>query len=115
MQKFIDCYKNTEVPTKYHAGKVKKYEDGYMIAYETKGAAETFSIGQPVYDEDGKLMGYLGIGMYAYLDYVAEGVEIPVEHWVICLPTSYCVEGKTVYTYWQNKERIAKLKDKGEE
>lgn len=105
MNRFIDHYQDKDVATKYHAGRVSKYGNFFMIAYEMEGAKETFSIGQPVYDKDKNLMGYLGIGLYANLDYSTEGkIRIPVEHWIICLPTKYCEEGKTVYTYWQNKE-----------
>ena len=105
MNRFIDCYKE-DMTTKYNAGTVHTYGNGYMIAYEMEGARETFSVGQPVYDGDGNLMGYMGIGLYANLDYSTEGkVRIPVEHWIICLPTKFCIPGKKVYTYWQNRER----------
>ena len=113
MNRFIDHYKDKNVATKYHAGTVVKYGNYFMIAYETKGANETFSIGQPVYDKDNNIMGYLGIGLYAHLDYCTEGnIRIPVEHWTICLPTQHCVEGKTVYTYWQAIEPKAESEDK---
>lgn len=108
MNRFIDCYKDENVETKYAAGYVSKYENEYIISYETMGANETFSIGQPVYDKDENIMGYMGIGLYRNLDYYSEEakVKIPVEHWTICLPTKYCVEGKSVYTYWQHLENI---------
>lgn len=108
MNRFIECYKNENVETKYSAGHVIKNEDEYIIAYETMGAKETFSIGQPVYDKDGNIMGYMGIGLYRNLNYSAEEakVRIPVEHWTICLPTKHCAEGKHVYTYWQHLENI---------
>ena len=105
MNRFIDHYKDENVDTKYDAGVVSKYENGFMIAYEMGGAKETFSIGQPVYDKDKNLMGFLGIGLYANLDYSTEGrLRIPVEHWIICLPTKFCESGKRVYTYWQMKK-----------
>ena len=104
MDKFIDHYKDENVETKYDAGIVHEYGHGFVIAYGMKGAEDTFSIGQPVYDKDGNLMGYMGIGLYANLDYHTNGqVRIPVEHWSICLPTKHCIDGKRVYTYWQAK------------
>lgn len=102
MNRFIDHYKDINIETKYDAGRVGRYENNYIITFEKIGARKTFSIGQPVYDEDKNLMGYLGIGLFRYLDYATDArVRIPVEHWTICLPTEYCVEGKKVYTYWQ--------------
>ncbi|MBR0090588.1 MAG: hypothetical protein IJP92_02700 [Lachnospiraceae bacterium] len=103
MKRFIDCY-NEDHEIKYDAGIVYWYEGDFIIGYEQKGAADTFSIGQPVYDEDQNLMGYLGVTVFRNLDYSTEsGIRIPVEVWRICLPTKHCVEGKKVYTYWQNK------------
>lgn len=103
IKKFIDHYKDEDVDTAYHAGRVIRYDNNFAIGYEMRGAEETFSIGQPVYDEDKNLMGYLGIGLYGALNYSSK-IRIPVEHWVICLPTSYCEIGKKVYTYWQTKK-----------
>jgi len=100
MKKFID---QIEIDTTYDAGIVIKHEDGYGIGHEAYGAERTFSVGQPVYDKDGNLLGYLGIGLYANLDY-AVGIRVPVEYWKICLPTQDCKEGKKVYTYWQMLE-----------
>lgn len=98
--KFIDQIKEGCLDIKYDAGIVCESMGNYMIGYETSGAEETFSIGQPVYDEDGNIMGWLGIGLYKNLDYVA-GMRIPCEYWQICLPTQHCKVGKKVYTYWQ--------------
>lgn len=104
MNRFIDRYKDKNIDTQYDAGVVHKNGNDFAIAYEQKGAEETFSIGQPVYDKDKNLMGYLGIGLYASLDYSTEGqVRIPCEYWMICLPTKYCIAGKKVYTYWQTQ------------
>lgn len=105
--RFIDVV-HEKMATKYDAGVVYEYEygKGYIVAYEQKGAAETFSIGQPVYDKEGNLMGYLGLGMYNSLDYANDIDErTPVEHWTICLPTRFCVSGKKIYTYYQNLKR----------
>lgn len=104
MDRFIDHYMDENVTTKYDAGIVYKNGNDFIIAYEQGGAEDTFSIGQPVYDKDGNLMGYMGIGLYANLDYSTEGqIRIPVEHWSICLPTKHCIAGKKVFTYWQTK------------
>jgi len=100
--KFIEQMKMEKVDRQYDAGVVCENDGNYIIGYEMQGAEETFSIGQPVYDKDKNLMGYLGIGLYANLNYYTEGqIRIPVEHWIICLPTKYCEVGKRVYTYWQ--------------
>lgn len=105
IKKFIDHYKDEGVDTVYDAGRVIKDDNNFIIGYEMKGAEKTFSIGQPVYDEDKNLMGYLGIGLYEALNYSnGREVRIPVERWIICLPTSYCRAGKKAYTYWQTKK-----------
>ena len=109
MNKFIDCYnKDMRFNLNYNAGVVVKDGKEFIIAYEMNGARKTFSIGQPVYDKDKNLMGYLGMGLYDALDYSTKAdVRIPVEKWVICLPTKDCEEGKQVYTYWQVKGGVA--------
>lgn len=107
ISRFIDCYENTDVTTKYDAGHIVHDDDEYIVAYAQYGAENTFSIGQPVYDMDGNLMGYLGIGLYNHLDYsTPKPIRIPCEKWVVLLPTEHCKNGKKVFTYWQNKERI---------
>lgn len=108
INKFTEQLKSDEeFATIYDAGHVYEYEDGnYIVAYETCGAERTFSIGQPVYDEDKNLMGYLGIGFYNNLDYSTDNkTRVPVEYWQICLPTKYCKRGKNIYTYWQTREK----------
>lgn len=102
--RFVDQLKMGNVATKYDSGIVCEKDGNFIIGYEMKGAEHTFSIGQPVYDVDGNIMGWLGIGLYSSLDYSAEKIRIPCEYWQICLPTKHCVAGKKVYTYWQNKE-----------
>ena len=86
LNRFIDHYTDENVATKYSAGRVNKYGNGYMVAYEMEGAKETFSIGQPVYDKDKNIMGWLGIGLFENLNYSAK-VRVPCEYWQICLPT----------------------------
>lgn len=108
MKKFIDHYKDENVSIKYSAGVVEQYGKDFIVAYEQMGAKETFSIGQPVYDKDKNLMGYLGIGLYKNLDYSTDGIRIPVETWTICLPTKHCVGGKKIFTYWQT---VAEMKE----
>lgn len=106
INRFIDCYENTDVTTEYDAGHIV-FDDGeYIIAYAQYGAEKTFSIGQPVYDKDRKLMGYLGVGLYHHLDYsTTKPIRIPSEKWVVLLPTEHCKNGKKVFTYWQNKAK----------
>ena len=104
IKRFIDCYgyENTDVDTKYDAGHIVLDDGVFIIANQMRGAEETFSIGQPIYDKDHNLMGYLAMGLYTHLNYAAD-IEIPVEKWMVCKPTKYCSNGKRVFTYWQNK------------
>ena len=89
---------------KYSAGHISECNGHYIISGEQAGAEATFTIGQPIYDYMGNLMGYLGIGLYDALNYSTDtGLRLPVEHWIVCLPTEYCEVGKSVRTYWQNK------------
>ena len=99
---FIGQIEEEKLATTYDAGIVCEYEGNFIIGYEMKGAEETFSIGQPVYDKDGNIMGWLGIGLFRNLDYSAK-VRVPCEYWQICLPTKHCEKGKRVYTYWQKQ------------
>lgn len=108
-KRFIDV--NTEThATNYSAGQVTEDDGRYLITYEQLGAAETFSIGQPVYDKSGTLMGYLGVTLLENLDYSAD-MRIPVEAWEVCLPTKACAPGKQVYTYWQQKMKETEKED----
>ena len=97
---FVDTHSVSDCT--YFAGRVAK-DDRFFVAYEQKGANDTFSIGMPVYDKDNHLMGYLGIGFYHNLNYSIRfnGESIPVERWEICNPTKYCEVGKSIYTYPQ--------------
>jgi len=105
INRFINQYKDEGVATEYAAGYIVKDMDEYVISGQTQGAEETFSIGQPIYDRSGNLMGYLGISFYNHLDYSTDtGIRIPVEKWVVLLPTKYCDHGKWVVTYWQHKK-----------
>ena len=97
---FIGQIEEEKLATTYNAGIVCKRDGNFLIGYEMKGAEETFSIGQPVYDKDGNIMGWLGIGLFKNLNYSAK-IRVPCEYWQICLPTKHCEEGKKVYTYWQ--------------
>ncbi len=106
ISRFINQYdvEGIEIATEFDAGKVCANDGEYIISYVMEGAKKTFSVGQPVFDKDGNLMGYLGIGVFAHLDYATtEPIRIPVEYWKICLPTKHCEVGKKVYTYWQHK------------
>jgi hypothetical protein len=80
----------------------------YIVAYETNGAIETFSIGQPVYDYgSGELMGFLGIGCYNNLNMESPvtDAECPAYYWRICKPTAFCKIGNRIMTYWQRYYR----------
>lgn len=103
IKRFIDTCEVDEELLQYSAGIVAKYGSGFIVTYQQKGAEETFSIGQPVYDRARNKLGYLGLGMYKNLDYSGcrSGELIPCECWSICNPTSYCKHGVAVYTYWQ--------------
>ena len=101
--KFIEQLKIKDMDRQYDAGVVCENNGNYIIGYEMQGAEETFSIGQPVYDKDKNIMGWLGIGLFENLDYSAK-VRVPCEYWQICLPTKFCEAGKQVYTYWQMTE-----------
>lgn len=103
--KFINQEQPTNNCAKYDAGVVVKIGNNYGIGYPQKGAEDTFSIGQPVYDDDNNLMGYLGIILFESLNYSTDrNMRIPVETWGIILPTKHCDLGKHVHTYWQIKE-----------
>ena len=113
ISRFIN--QNSEQNTKYSAGVVLEYNGEFIIGYEQKGAKDTFSIGQPVYDIEKNIMGWLGIGFFENLNYSNDkGVRVPCEYWKICLPTEYCKKGKMVYTYWQMLEVKGEDNDKGE-
>ncbi len=107
--KFLNDLLMDEIDEKllqYDAGEVLLKDDKYIIINHMKGAEELFSIGQPVYDNDGKLMGYLGIALFDNLNYSTDkNVRIPVEYWQICLPTEDCISGKQVFTYWHNRAK----------
>ena len=101
--KFIEQIKIKDMDRQYDAGIVCEKDGNYIIGYEMRGAEETFSIGQPVYDKDKNIMGWLGIGLFENLNYSAK-IRVPCEYWQICLPTKFCEVGKQVYTYWQVTE-----------
>lgn len=107
INRFIDQFESgNEYAIEYRAGVVVVLEEKrFGIGWQQMGAEETFSVGQPVYDKEGNLMGYLGIGLFRNLNY-SEKERIPVSYWEICLPTVHCEQGKLVYTYWQNKARM---------
>jgi len=87
----------------YHAGKVSEDGGQFIVSGFQQGAAETFSIGQPVYDTENNLMGYLKLGVWKGLDYGERfnGEYIPSERYEIGNPTQFCINGKKVITYWQ--------------
>ena len=108
INEYLNEPKNYKAHTNYSAGYVSAYgHERYIVTDFQEGAREMFSIGQPVYDRGGNLMGYLGMTLWDRLDYShhKNGLRIPVERWEICLPTKHCKSGKKIYTYWQNELR----------
>lgn len=107
IKRFIDTYKDENVETKYDSGRIWVSDGRYLINGAMVGAEETFSVGQPVFNEEGDLLGYLSLYLLTNLDYATDGFDgrIPVEVWKVELPTIHCKHGIKVYTYWQNKER----------
>ncbi|MDR0656549.1 MAG: hypothetical protein LBG22_09580 [Treponema sp.] len=87
---------------KYSCGWVE--EDG-SIGYEQAGARETFSIGQPMYFENGELAGYLAVHLHENLDYFLENRKnrFPVERWTLELRTRKNKVRERIYSYWQNE------------
>lgn len=94
----------------YSCGRISSNNGEYIIGYSQKGAEDTFSICQPMFDEDNNLLGYLGIGMYSHLDYSdhPHKLNIPCYYWKICNPTKHCKVGIEVFTYWQNYKEETK-------
>lgn len=86
----------------YNAGSIA-YEDGeYIVTWAQFGAEKTFSVGQPIYDEQYNLVGYLGIGLFKYLERSSVFEKsVPEYYWRVCLPTEYCKDKTKVRTYWQ--------------
>ena len=109
-RRFVDQIKEgiNEERLKLSAGVIwRTADDLFMIDGAQAGAEDDlFSIGQPVFDKDGNLMGYLGIGILRNLNYASDfEMNIPVEHWEVCRPTEHCKPGKKVFTYWHIKEK----------
>lgn len=112
---FVDDILMDEIDEKllqYDAGEVALKDGNYIITNNMLGARELFSIGQPVYDNGGRLMGYLGIGLFNHLNYSDRNMRIPVEYWQICLPTEDCISGKQVFTYWHNRAKKKENEEK---
>lgn len=113
LELFVKQNKIDKENLKYDAGIVYDYSDNeFIIANEQKGAEDTFSIGQPIYDKQKNKLGYLGIGMYKNVNYYCENIEeqIPVYYWKICNYTKYCKSGVKIFTYWQNFNKFEELK-----
>ena len=90
---------------RYDAGRVFLHKGRYVIDYSQKGAEKTFSVGQPVYNDNGDLLGYLGLGLFESLNYGAD-IRVPVEFWEIQLNTPQCRNGVHIKTYWQKEEGV---------
>lgn len=105
LKRFVDQLKDglsDKNLLKYDAGYVCYHYGHYVIDRSMKGAEQTFSVGQPVYNDNGDLLGYLGIGLFESLNY-GSTIRIPVEFWEICLPTKECQSRVHVKTYWQKE------------
>ena len=104
IKEFVEQNSIKEGSLQYSAGKVHSNNGDYIIGYSQKGAEDTFSICQPVFDKDNNLLGYLGIGVYRSLNYIhrPHNIDIPCYYWKICNPTKHCKVGIEVFTYWQN-------------
>lgn len=107
IEKFINQERVNTDTSKYSAGYITKIRTGnkccYAINMQQCGAEMTFSVGQPVYNTTGALLGYLGLGILDNLDYSnkEKKTRCPVEFWEVNLPTKVCKEGVQVVTYWQ--------------
>ena len=104
IKEFIEQNNIESGDLQYYAGRISSNNGDYIIGYSQRGAEDTFSICQPMFDKDHNLLGYLGIGMYQHLDYThhPHKTDIPCYYWKICSPTQYCQVGIEVFTYWQN-------------
>lgn len=88
------------------------YDDEGTIAYETIGAQETFAVGMPMYDQQGKMLGRLTLDFYDNLDYTMEEsdgkeIKVPSEYWRIAGYEPDPDRKETIYplTYYQLKAR----------
>lgn len=105
IRKFITQFNENQIfDTHFDSGHVTCINGNFAITENMTGAEEMFSVGQPVYDVAGNLLGYLGIGLFMNLNYACK-IRVPVYYWQICMPTPYCKKGVKVRTYWQNEER----------
>jgi len=84
----------------YKAGEI--CEDG-DITNQQVGAEETFAIGMPVYDKEGKELGKLSIGLFENLNYNTPDLDfnIPVYTWRV---EGYKGKRQTIKTYYQINE-----------
>jgi hypothetical protein len=78
-------------------------EDG-IICNAQMGAIDTFSVGMPVYDDDGVELGRLSIGLWKNLNWSQDkiDIEIPVHHWRV---DGYKGKQQTVKTWHQLKQQ----------
>jgi len=100
---FVHQKQVDEKSLEYFAGRIYLNAGRYFIGDQQRGAEEIFTIGQPIYDTDNFLMGYMEIALHKNLDYAGRynGLNIPAEGWAIGHPTAHCQPGKKVVTYWQ--------------
>jgi len=104
---------------KWAAGKVSTYKLRTHIVFDVQGAQhgalETFSVGQPVYDEEDNLMGFLACSLMSEVSYAERynGERIPSAYWVIENPTAHCKVGKNIVTFWQRWHKVPKENSSG--
>jgi len=96
---FLEEYKTKydEKTLAYKSGEI--CEDG-DITNQQAGAEETFAIGMPVYDKEGKELGKLSIGLFENLNYNTPDLDfkIPVYTWRV---EGYKGKRQTIKTYYQ--------------
>lgn len=78
-------------------------EDG-IICNAQMGAIDTFSVGMPVYDDDGVELGRLSIGLWKNLDWAQDKIDIkiPAHYWRV---DGYKGKKQTVKTWHQLKQQ----------
>lgn len=104
IRRFVNYY--NQMPSDFNlslnAGDVN--EDGNIVGGQY-GAIDTFCIGMPMYDLSGKMLGRLELSLFDFLNYgtrTEEGIDIPVEHWII---RDYKGPRQKVLTYYQAKTK----------
>lgn len=113
IKRFVDDCKRRKKHSDFilslSAGRVTS--DG-IVTGQQRGAEDTFSLGMPIYDEAGSFLGKLELGLFDNLNYSSktkEGLDIPVEKWMI---HGYSGESKKLKTYWQVRAGLIDVGEK---